>query len=359
MELSQIILSILNIKFSGNEIWKYLVFALILLLYFPIAKITRYILNNILTKWAEKTTIKFDDIIVKSINPPANMFVFAFLFFIGSKLITNEWVQIIIEKTLNLLLIIPIVYFLISFTTEFAGQYLKSETGNKKINESAINVLIRVIRIILICIGALLILANLGYNISALLAGLGIIGLAFSLAAQDIIKNFFAGISLIFDKTFVNGERIKFNENIGFVEELKIRTTKIRTYDGVLLTIPNSMLADNIVENVTKTPKIKVKQTIGVTYDTPTKKLKKAKEIILKAITDEKHADEKRTWIYFDNFGAYSLDIVVIYYSKDLDEDDWPQKVEFKERVNFAIKEGFEKAGIEMAFPTQTIELKK
>ena len=359
MEISQIILNILNIELLGSEIWRYLAFVLSLVLYFPISKITKYLLSNILTQWAEKTKIKFDDILIKSLNPPASMFVFALLFYIGSKFITNEGVQIIFAKTLNFLLIIPIVYFLIKFTTELARQYITKGLGNKKISESAVNILIRIMRIMLISIGALLILANLGYNISALLAGLGIVGLAFSLAAQDIIKNFFAGLSLIFDKTFVKGERIKFNDNTGFIEELKLRTTKIRTYDGVLLTVPNSTLADNIVENITKVPRIKVKQTIGVTYDTSSKKLKQAKEIILKAITDEKHADEKRTWIYFSNFGAYSLDISIIYYSKDLNEDDWPQKVEFRERINFVIKEGFEKAGIEMAFPTQTIELKK
>ena len=131
-----------------------------------------------------------------------------------------------------------------------------------------------IIRIALFLIGFLLILSNLGYNISSLLAGLGVGGLAFALAAQDILKNFFAGIALIFDKTFNKGERVQFQGNSGIIEELKLRSTKLRTYDGTLLTIPNSQLSDNIVENVTKVPRVKVVMTIGVVYGTTSKKIK-------------------------------------------------------------------------------------
>jgi len=125
------------------------------------------------------------------------------------------------------------------------------------------------------------------------------------------------------------------------------------------LTIPNAKLADNIVENVTKVPRVKVKMTLGVTYNTSSKKLKEAKKIIQKAIDDNEDADGESTTIYFDNFGAYSLDIKVFYYANTLTMNNWKQRVKMKDEVNFAIKDGFEKAGIEFAFPTQTIELKK
>ena len=361
MNLDTIIQFITDYSLFGNELWRYLVFLLIILLvYPPLKKISAKLVSGVLTRWAEKTSIKFDDMIVKSLNPPINMFIFAAMFYIASSFINPGEIKVVLDKVFSFLIIVPIVYFLIKFTTEFLGFYRKDSVENKrKVNEAAIDLLMQIIRVILVLIGVLLILGNLGYDISALLAGLGVGGLAFALAAQDILKNFFAGIALIFDKTFGKGERVTFEGRSGFIEEVKMRSTKLRTYDGELLTIPNAMLADNIVENVTKVPRVKVSFVIGVTYDTSAAKLKKAKEIIFKAIKDEVHADEERSWIYFDQFGAYSLDIKVIYYSKDLKMNDWPQRVEFKERINFAIKEGFEKAKIEMAFPTQTVEVKK
>lgn len=354
--VEEYIIEIFNVIVFGNPLWKYFLFAFILLLTYPASKIIIYILKNYLIKWAERTKWKFDDVLIKSINPPITMFVFAGLFYVGMTFIEGGIVESFFQRALNFLLIIPIVYFLIKFSTEAVGVYLKEGKKKSQINEAAIDLLMQITRVSLFLIGVLLILGNLGYNISALLAGLGVGGLAFALAAQDVLKNFFAGISLIFDKAFAKGERVKFGIFSGVIEEMSLRSTKIRTYDGTLVTVPNAMLANDAVENVTKVPKVKVAMTIGVTYDTSTKKLKQAKEIILKAIKDEELADQDSTFIWFDNFGAYSLDIQVIYFGK-LTMDDWPERAYFKERVNFAIKEGFEKAGIVFAFPTQTLEI--
>lgn len=357
MATIELINTIINYELFNNEIWRYFIFILCLTLTYFIGKITSYIINNIILKWTKKTDMHFDNILVQSLNPSINMFVLAGMFYLGSSFIEKGFLVNIFDKIFNFLLIIPIVFFLIKFSTETIGYYLK-DGKNKKINEAAIDLLMQIIRIALFLVGLLLILANLGYNVSALLAGLGVGGLAFALAAQDILKNFFAGISLIFDKTFNKGERVMFEGRSGKIEELKLRSTKLRTFDGTLLTIPNAMLADNIVENVTKIPKVKISQRFTLTYDTSSQKLQKAKEIIKNAIMEEEFTDKGNFWIWFDDFGASSLDIQVIYFGT-LSMDDWPQRVEFKERINFKIKEEFEKAKIEFAYPTQTIELKK
>ncbi len=358
--IAEIINYITTVSILGYEIWRYIAFFLILIITHPIAKFSIYLTGTVLKRWAEKTEFKLDDILIKSLNPPISMFAFAFMFYLASLFFADGIFSNVLQRIFNFLIIIPVVYFLIKFSTEAIGYYLKEnqENGKKKVNEVAIDVLMSVVRIALFLIGILLILANMGYNVSALLAGLGVGGLAFALAAQDVLKNFFAGIALIFDKTFGKGERVNFQGNTGFIEEMKLRSTKLRTYDGTLLTIPNAMLADNIVENINKVQKVKVKMTIGVTYDTSSKKLKEAKKIIEKAILAEELTKKEKFYVYFDNFSAYSLDIQVIYY-ESLKMDAWPERVLVKERINFAIKEGFEKAGIEFAFPTQTIELKK
>lgn len=356
--MADIISTIINFSILGNEIWRILFFILALILTIPIRKVVLYITDHYFIKWAAKTDFKFDDILIRSINPTMSMFVFAGLFYVGSATLNQGNYADLFAKALNFLIIIPVVYFMIKFSTEVIGYYLKGDKKSKRINEAAIDLLMQVIRIVLFLVGILLILGNLGYDVSALLAGLGVGGLAFALAAQDILKNFFSGVALVFDKTFNKGERVKFQENEGIIEELKLRSTKLRTFDGTLLTIPNAMLADNIVENVTKTPKVKVSMTLTLTYDTSVKKLKKAKQIIEDILNKEEHTKNETRFIWFDNFNSFSLDVIVVYF-QDLNMNDWPERIYVKERVNFAIKEQFEKEGIEFAFPTQTIEMKK
>ena len=360
--MMELIHSILNFMVLGNELWRLLFAIFILIITHPSGKIINYILNNYLKRWASKTSVQFDDILFNSLNPSVTMFVFAGLFYIGTNQLNQGPYEEVFNAIFNLLIIIPVVYFLIKFSTEAIGFYLKGskeDMKKRKINEAAIDLLMSIIRITLFIIGILLVISNLGYDVTALLTGLGVGGLAFALAAQDILKNFFAGIALIFDKTFGKGERVNFEGNSGIIEELKLRSTKVRTYDGTVLTIPNAMLADNIVENVTKVPRVKVKMTLGLVYGTPSKKVREAKKIIQGVLDKHSDVDETSTTIYFNHFGAYSLDLDVYYYSNKLTMDNWKERTQMKEDVNLGIMEGFEKAGIEFAFPTQTIELKK
>lgn len=348
----------LNYVFLNNELWRYVAFFVIIFSSYFLSKITRHIISNYLLAWAKKTKFELDDCLICSLNPSVSMFILASMFYVGGLFLDKTLFGVIFEKILNFLIIIPVVYFMIKFSTEVLGHYMKIG-GSRKKNEAAIDLLIAIIRVALFLIGILLVLTNFGYDVTALLAGLGVGGLAFALAAQDILKNFFSGIALIFDKTFKKGEKVVFEGNEGIIEELKLRSTKIRTYDGTLLTIPNSMLADNIVENVTSVPVVKVKMTLGLVYGTSSTKIKEAKQIILDVLTNQPDVDEPRTTVYFDHFGAYSLDLKIYYYAHKLTMDDWNERTQMKEDINLGILEGFEKAGIEMAFPTQTIELKK
>lgn len=357
MDIQLYIFQILHILILGNELWRYITFLILISISYPAGKLVYHIMNDYILKLTEKTDFKFDDIIVKSLIPTLNLFIFAAMFNYASKyLVLSVKATPIFAKIFNFLLIVPVVYFMIRFTTESIGYYLKDRRDKKNVNEAAIDLLMEVIRIALFIIGFLLVLSNLGFNITALLTGLGVGGLAFALAAQDVLKNFFAGVALIIDGTFKKGDRIKFQNQVSFINEVKLRTTKLKTLDGTILTVPNSMLAENIVENIAKAPKYKVNMVIGVTYGTSLKKLKEAKKLIETILTQDDDVDE--FWVMFDNFGAYSLDIQVIYFMK-LTYSDWPARGLAKERVNFAIKEKLEKAKIQMALPTQTIEIKK
>jgi len=195
----------------------------------------------------------------------------------------------------------------------------------------------------------LLALNNAGYNVGALLAGLGIGGIALAMAAKDTVANMFGGLTIFIDQPFKIKDRIKIGGYDGVVEEIGIRSSRIRTLEGRLVTIPNHKFTDNFVENVSSEPNRKVVLNLGLTYDTPPEKMELAIKI-LKNIQETDPGLDNKIWLVFDSFGDFSLGINFVYYITDGQD-----KTEVISRINLSILKQFNDAGLEFAFPTQTI----
>ncbi|MEM8867406.1 MAG: mechanosensitive ion channel family protein [Verrucomicrobiota bacterium] len=194
-----------------------------------------------------------------------------------------------------------------------------------------------------------------GKEITSILAGLGIGGLAFALAAQDTIKNFFGSVVLLFDKPFEIGDRVNIDGHDGPVEEVGLRSTKIRTLDGHLVTIPNGELANKAIWNIAKRPYIRRLFNITITYDTPPAKVREAKAIIEDILKDHEGMHEDfPPRVYFDKFNDSALNLFCIYWYHPPAYWDF---LAFGERVNLEILERFNAASIEFAFPTQTVHV--
>lgn len=194
-----------------------------------------------------------------------------------------------------------------------------------------------------------------GKEISAIIAGLGVGGLAVALAAQDTIKNFFGSLVLLFDKPFELGERINVDGHDGTVEEVGLRSTRIRRLDGHWVTLPNGDLANKAIWNIAKRPFIRNLFKLGITYDTPVEKVKEAKAILESVF--ENHEGMEADFpprVYFNEFDSHSLNfLVIVWYHPPLYWD----YMAFVERTNLEILERFNAAGIDFAFPTQTLHL--
>ena len=191
--------------------------------------------------------------------------------------------------------------------------------------------------------------------VTSILAGLGVGGLAIGLAAQDMIKNFFGSVMIFSDRPFEMGDRIQVGGFDGTVETVGFRSTRLRTLDGHLVTIPNGELANQSVRNISKRPHIKRSFELGVTYDTTPEMLDRAIEIVHEILRDHEGMDEHLPpRVYFTAFADSALVISVIYWYHP---PDWWKFTEFNQRVNREILHRFNEAGIEFAFPTQTIHL--
>lgn len=191
--------------------------------------------------------------------------------------------------------------------------------------------------------------------LTSILAGLGVGGLAVALAAQDTIKHFFGSIVLFSDKPFQTGERITVDSTDGVVEEVGFRSTRIRTLEGHLVTIPNGDLANKVITNIARRPNIRHRAIISITYDTPPEKVQTALQIIRELLADhEGMRPEFPPRVAFHEYGAFSLNILMMFWYHPA---DYWQYMGFLEKLNLQILERFNAAGIEFAFPTQTMYL--
>ena len=192
------------------------------------------------------------------------------------------------------------------------------------------------IRVTLVIVAVLFWLDNIGLKVSTLLAGLGVGGLAFALAAQDTLKNLLGSIMILRDKPYKVGQRIVAKGHDGIVEEIGLRSTRLRLLTGHQTTIPNEEMAKIDIENIGLRPHIRRLASIGITYDTPPEKIEKAVEIILKILGNHEGMDpELPPRAYFSEYNPYSLNISVLYWYHPADY--WG----YKQARNLGVAGGF------------------
>jgi len=228
-----------------------------------------------------------------------------------------------------------------------------------KLDDQVVPIIRKALRIFVIVVSALFTAENVfGTDISAWLAGLGIVGLALSLAAQDSVKNVFGSITVLFDRPFQVGDRIQFDGYDGVVEEIGFRSMRIRTLAGELVTIPNSKVVDGSVMNISRRRAIRRIVDIAITYDTPPDKVRRALDILREILADPRIASAldpaNPPQVFFTDLSAYSLNLRVWYWFAPA---DWWPYVAHAERFNLMLLERFNAEGIDFAFPTQTLHL--
>lgn len=239
------------------------------------------------------------------------------------------------------------------------------EKTNNKFAAQITPMLRKAFRIFVVIIFVMFIAQNVfGVNITAWLAGLGIAGLAISLASQDSVRNIFGSVTVMLDKPFMVGDRIQFSGVEGTVEEIGLRSTRIRTFAGHLVTVPNMRFIDGTVENVTARPFMRRALNVTITYDTPAQKIDQAVEIIKAILSDPEmsapfNLEGRPPRVYFNDFNADSLNISVSYWYIFNNEKghDWWGYLAHAELFNKRLFSAFAETGIEFAFPTQTLYL--
>ncbi|WP_153558333.1 mechanosensitive ion channel family protein [Roseimaritima sediminicola] len=213
------------------------------------------------------------------------------------------------------------------------------------------------------------------WNITAMLGGLGILALALSLAAKDAVKNLFGAATIFANRPFINGDWVRFDGELGQVDDVSLQVTKIRLLSGDVMWVPNMKFIDETVENLSMRKYLRRVMDIAITYDTPAEKVEEAMDILKDILTSDAVAgdgncdlDEHPPQVWFDKFGSHYLNLRADYwYLMDADENKiqrdsqrgWFSYLDHATIVNHEVLRRFNRAGIDFAFPTQTIKLER
>jgi MscS family membrane protein len=205
---------------------------------------------------------------------------------------------------------------------------------------------------VFVIVGALLTIQSLGYDVKTLLAGLGIGGLAFALAAQDTIANLFGSIVVAIDQPFKVGETVRIGSNTGTVEEIGLRSTRIRLVDKSLVAIPNRAVSNEPIVNLSRFTGRRSEQVFGLTYDTTPEQMEAMVAEVRRIITAEPDVDPASVLVFFRDLNASSLDIWSVYVTRSPDNN---AHLAVRQRINLAIMRAVAARGLSFAFPTQTV----
>lgn len=347
---------ILTKTYYGNTVQQWLISLLLILAVAVVGKLIYWIVTTIIKALTKKTKSKLDDIIIDMVEEPL---VFAMIlggiWYSLSLLTLSEFARAFIDHAFQFLIVVNITWLISRLFEAIYEEYMIpfAKGSESDFDDQLFPILRQGLKGIVWTLGIIIGLNNAGYDVGAVLAGLGIGGIALAMAAKDTVANVFGGITIFTDKMFKIKERIVVDGIDGNVEEIGLRSTKIRTLQGRLVTIPNSTFTSNPVENISSEPSRKVSMTIGISCDTPPLKIKQAMDIISKIL--EKNKDlVKKKYVSFDSFGDFALNIGVIYYIKK--EGD---VVMTPSEINLEILKEFNKNKIEIPYPTQKILLNK
>ncbi len=347
--------------FLGNSLWQWLALLGILLASFVVGKTVAFFLERHGAKLRDSNRLRVVGRIFGFVAGPTKMFCLAIgLYVAGLVLTLDAKLELLWFKTCAAVAVIAAawVVFRMVDIAEDVLQRLTSKTETQ-LDDQLVPLIRKTLRVFVVIVTGLLIAQGIyKWDIGPLVAGLGIGGLAFALAAKDTIANLFGSVTIFTDRPFQLGDRIKIKGHDGTVEEVGFRSTRIRTLVGHLVTLPNAVITNEPIENVSKRSSLKRVLNVTVTYDTSPEKVQRAVDILremLAARMEHFHPD-KPPRVYFSDFNADSLNIVVYYWYAPA---EWWNYMEFSDAFNFELLTRYNDEGIEFAFPTQTLYVKQ
>ncbi|WP_022792620.1 mechanosensitive ion channel family protein [Marinococcus halotolerans] len=331
---------------------------LIALLVFAFRKLfTKYIFRFILKMTHQSRSQLFTNILV-SFERPIRMFFAVFGIYLALLYLPIPWDSMtIINRLYGSILIVLAAwgtYKLLNTSSMLFNPMIKRLEGKE--DNMLVPFLSRVLRIIIVALAFTIILSSWGFNINGFVAGLGLGGLAFALAAQDMVANFIGGIIIVVERPFKRGDWIYTPTVEGIVEDISFRSTKVRTFADSIVIVPNNTLAHEAITNWSEMRKREIDMTLGIEYQTPREQVLQLRERLEEMLNSRDDIDKELILVQFKEFNSSSLDLWVYCFTKTTAFLEW---AEIKEELNLEIIRILQEEGVQFAYPTQSIYIEK
>jgi MscS family membrane protein len=342
----------LQYELFGLPVVRYLVAAGVLFAAVVVRRVFDRYISKKLLQWVERTSFRYDDLLVQAIIPPVKLLIILYGFIVATSVVELPIADFLADalRVTLAVIVVWIAFRLCTPVTELLRDIMaKSDAA---LATQFVPILRSTLQVAIILIGGIMILQNSGYEVSSLLAGLGIGGLAIALAAQETISNIFGTLVMFTDKPFKIGDWVQFRDVDGDVESIGFRSTRVRTWAKSIKVIPNKMLTSEVIENWSVMPKRRVRMTIGVQYDSPPEKVEELTKRIYALLQSHPRINQEYMIVAFSDFGPSSLDIFIYYFTT---VTAWKDYMHIRQEMNLGIMKIVEELGLSFAFPSQTV----
>lgn len=302
----------------------------------------------------ERTETQLDDVLIDVMENPIRFFIIALGIYIAGEIVTADTGTIAFFSQLARSFVILAVFVALYDGVDLivaSSLRLQNVTG-LSIDEQLVPFMRTALKVIIIAIAVIVILQEWDYDVNGLIAGLGLGGLAFSLAAKDTAANLFAFTTIVSDRPFVVGEFIKTPDVQGIVEHVGMRNVRVRQLDQAYVTIPNSTIANSPILNWSRLEKRRISFTLGVTYDSTSSDIRTLLDRLRDLLKSREKIDSDSVIVYFTDFGDSALNILIVCM---VQESDWRAYTAEKEALNLQIMDVVAELGMGIAFPSQSL----
>lgn len=345
---------IIALDFLNIPVWRIALACLVLLLGISLRT---HLLDKLLRPieiLVSKTKTDLDDNLLGAVRKPMgwliNLIATYFALLILRIPQTLMDIAVLLLKTVGTVFVAWLAFRVIDSLAEYLQK--KAAQTETQLDDHLVPLVKKVLRVVLIAVTIITIIQQWGYNVTSLVAGLGIGGLAFALAAQSTLSNWFGSVMILTDRPFQVGDLVKSSHGEGTVEEIGLRSTKIRTFNRSIITVPNSDIATTPVENLTKIPVRNIKTQIGLVYSTTQAQMTKIIDEIRDLLKNHEKVDQSFWMVHFVGFGDSSLDIQIHCFTQTTDWHEW---FDLRQELYLKIMGIVEENGSSFAFPSQSL----
>lgn len=349
------ILALFDVHSSGNTWQHYAIAGTLLVVFYVLRRVVTLWIFGFLKKLASRTRTTFDDKLFPALESPVATFIALLGVFAALKVLKlSESGDQVLRVAMTVSFSLCFFWALLRTLSAFLDHLQEIATAKKSGVAAFMPWIKKTLVTVFVVFAVLMIAQSMGANVKAFLAGLGLGGLAFALAAQDTIANLFGSVVVAIDQPFKLGDTVQIGAHQGAVEDIGLRSTKLRRPDKSLVILPNKTVAAEAIINLAKFTQRRVEQVIGFTYDATPEQLEAVAEEFRTIIRAEPEVDAASVMVFFRDFSASSLDLWVVYLTKD---PDFQSHMRLRQRLNLAFMRAATKHGLSFAFPTQTLEL--